>query len=107
MAKRPPPLGAEGQGSQSLSLRREVHVPRAKPGVVRVTFCPKPFGPIPDRDNAIAAFQGGSRWDRRRLGVNDRDMIVTHEFGNRCKDGAVIVDILPVEATVSFPGIIG
>ena len=29
----------------------------AKPGVVRVTFCPKPFGPIPDRDNAIAAFK--------------------------------------------------
>ena len=27
------------------------------------------------------------------MGVNDRDLIVTYEMGNRCKDGAVIVEI--------------
>jgi len=76
----------------------------AKPGVVRVTFCPKSRGPFPDRDNAIAAFKAAQDGIADALGVNDRDLIFTHEFGDRCKDGGVIVDIMPAEATVPFRG---
>ena len=63
------------------------------PGAVRVTFCPKPLGPMPDRDNCIAAFKAGQDGIADALGVNDRDLTVSHVFGDRCKDGAVIVEV--------------
>lgn len=67
----------------------------AAPGVIRVTFCPKPFGPMPDKDNCIAAFKAGQDGIADALKVNDRDLVFVHEFGGRCKEGAVIVEILP------------
>ena len=65
----------------------------AKVGPIRVTFCPKPKGQVPDMDNCIAAFKAGQDGLADAMGVNDRDLIVTYEMGNRCKDGAVIVEI--------------
>ncbi len=79
----------------------------AKPGVVRITFCPKPFGPLPDKDNCISAFKAGQDGIADALGVNDRDLIVTHEFGSRCRDGGVIVDIIPTVVEIPFRGSIG
>lgn len=81
-------------------------VGRADPGLIRVTFCPKPFGPMPDKDNCIAAFKAGQDGIADALGVNDRDLIVTHEFGDRCKNGAVIVDIMPETVAIEFRGVI-
>lgn len=63
-------------------------------GPVRVTFCPKSKGPAPDLDNAIAAFKSGQDGIADALGVNDRDLSVSYAFGERCKDGAVIVEIM-------------
>lgn len=61
---------------------------------LRVTFCPKPKGPAPDMDNAIAAFKSGQDGLADVWRINDRDMRITHDMGDRCKDGAVIVEIL-------------
>lgn len=61
---------------------------------LRVTFCPKPKGPLPDLDNCIAAFKAGQDGLADALRVNDRNLRVTHEFGDRCKDGGVIVEIM-------------
>lgn len=79
-------------------------VGNAQPGLVRVTFCPKSRGPIPDKDNCIAAFKAGQDGIADAFGVNDRDLTVVHEFGDRCKDGGVIVDILPFETRIPFRG---
>ncbi len=76
----------------------------AKPGVIRVTFCPKPTGPMPDKDNCIAAFKAGQDGIADALKVNDRDLTVIHEMGGRCKDGGVIVEFLPLETTIPFRG---
>lgn len=65
----------------------------AKPGPVHLVYCPRPFGPVPDRDNFIAAFKSGQDGLADAMGINDRDMVVTYELGGRCKDGAVIVEI--------------
>jgi hypothetical protein len=64
-------------------------------GEVRVTFCPKSRGPLPDRDNCISAFKAGQDGIADALRVNDRDLTVKHFMGERCKDGAVIVEICP------------
>lgn len=76
----------------------------AEPGIIRVAFCPKSKGPFPDKDNCIAAFKAGQDGIADALNVNDRDLTVTYEFGERCKDGAVIVDIIPLEKTIPFLG---
>lgn len=62
-------------------------------GPIRVTYCPKPLGPTPDLDNCIAAFKAAQDGLADAFGVNDRDLIVTYRMGERCKDGAVIVEI--------------
>jgi crossover junction endodeoxyribonuclease RusA len=65
----------------------------AKTGPIRVTFCPKPRGVYPDMDNCIAAFKAAQDGIADALKVNDRDLTVTYAFGERCKYGAVIVEI--------------
>lgn len=44
-------------------------------------------------DNCIAAFKAGQDGLADALGVNDRDLTVNYEMGDRCKDGGVIVDV--------------
>lgn len=65
----------------------------AKPAPIRVTFCPKSRGPVPDDDNCIAAFKSARDGIADAMGINDREMIVKYEMGGRCKDGAVIVEV--------------
>lgn len=60
---------------------------------IRVTFCPKSRGPKPDMDNCIAACKALQDGLADALRVNDRDLTVTYHMGERCKDGAVIVEI--------------
>ena len=65
----------------------------AELGPIRVTFCPKPRGVYPDMDNCIAAFKAAQDGIADALKVNDRDLTVTYAMGERCKYGAVIVEI--------------
>ena len=99
-----PHWAAKAKATKAYRFAVKCLVGNAEPGVVRITFCPKSRGPIPDRDNCIAAFKAGQDGIADALGVNDRDLIFTHEFGDRCKDGGVIVDILPVETRIPFRG---
>lgn len=64
------------------------------PVPLRVTFCPKPRGPYPDMDNAIAAFKAAQDGIADVWWVNDRTLNITYEMGDRCKDGGVIVEIM-------------
>ena len=85
----------KSKATKAYRFAAKVKLLKATVGPIRVTFCPKAMGPMPDMDNCIAAFKAGQDGIADALGVNDRDLIVTHEMGGRCKDGAVIVEILP------------
>lgn len=99
-----PHWAAKAKATKAYRFAAKCLVGNAEPGVIRITFCPKSRGPLPDMDNAIAAFKAGQDGIADALGVNDRDLIFTHEFGDRCKDGGVIVDIVPLATTVEFRG---
>lgn len=99
-----PHWAAKAKATKAYRFAAKCKTLGAEIGVIRVTFCPKPFGPMPDRDNCIAAFKAGQDGIADALGINDRDLTVIHEFGDRCKDGGVIVDILPLEKAVELRG---
>ncbi|WP_226552959.1 hypothetical protein [Celeribacter naphthalenivorans] len=58
---------------------------------------------MPDLDNAVASFKAGQDGLADALGVNDRDLngSITHLIGDRCKDGAVIVEVQEMRGDVS------
>lgn len=64
------------------------------PFSVRLIFCPIGRGPNPDLDNVIASFKAGQDGLADALRVNDRELVVTHEMGDRCKSGSVIVEVI-------------
>lgn len=99
-----PHWAAKAKATKAYRFAAKCLVGNAEPGLIRITFCPKSRGPIPDRDNCIAAFKAGQDGIADALKVNDRDLTVIHEMGGRCKDGGVIVDILPLENTVELRG---
>ena len=88
-----PHWSAKARATRSYRQWAKLAANGAKPGRVHLIFCPKPFGPAPDRDNAIAAFKAGFDGLADAMGINDRNLKFTDEIGNRCKDGAVIVEI--------------
>ena len=88
-----PHWSAKARATRSYRQWAKLAANTAKPGPVRLIFCPKPMGPLPDMDNCIAASKALQDGLADAMGVNDRDLIVTYEMGSRCKDGAVIVEI--------------
>ena len=88
-----PHWSAKARATRSYRWTTKLAANGSKPGPIRVTFCPKPFGPMPDMDNCIAAFKAGQDGLADAMGVNDRELRFTYEMGDRCKDGAVIVEI--------------
>ena len=88
-----PHWSAKARATRSYRWMTKIAANGAKPGKVHLILCPKPFGPVPDRDNFISACKSCQDGLADAMGVNDRDLIVTYEMGNRCKDGAVIVEI--------------
>lgn len=96
-----PHWAAKAKATKAYRFAAKVLLCGADVGPVRVTFCPKSRGPIPDMDNCIAASKALQDGLADALGVNDRDLTVTYEMGERCKDGAVIVEILRAESGVS------
>lgn len=59
---------------------------------LKVIFHPKARGPVPDKDNCIAAFKAGQDGLADALRVNDRDLNVTHEI-SAVRSGSVVVEI--------------
>ena len=88
-----PHWSAKARATRSYRFMAKLAANGAKPGPVHLVFCPRPFGPAPDLDNCIAAFKAGQDGLADAMGVNDRDLTFTYVIGNRCKEGAVIVEI--------------
>lgn len=62
---------------------------------LRVTFCPPSGWRTGDMDNLIARFKAGQDGLADTLQVNDAKLRVQHHLGDRCKSGAVVVEINP------------
>lgn len=62
---------------------------------LRVTFCPPSGWRTGDLDNLIARFKAGQDGLADTLQVNDAKLRVQHHLGDRCKSGAVVVEINP------------
>lgn len=90
-----PHWAAKAKATSAYRFCAKAMLLNASVGPIRVTFCPKSKGPIPDRDNCTAAFKAGQDGIADALRVNDRDLSISYAFGERCKDGAVIVEIIP------------
>lgn len=65
------------------------------PTLIVVTFCPKSKGPMPDDDNRDASFKAARDGIAEALGVNDRTLKFRFQFGERSKNGGVIVEADP------------
>lgn len=77
-----------------LAMEAGVHLRKGAVGL-RVTFHAKRFGPLPDRDNCIAAFKAGQDGLADALRVNDRDLTVSHTLSaERAVGGMVVVEVL-------------
>ena len=88
-----PHWSAKARATRSYRHMTKLCANGAKAGPIRLTFCPKPLGPKPDLDNCIAASKALADGLADAMGVNDRELRFTYELGDRCKDGAVIVEI--------------
>ena len=88
-----PHWSAKARATRSYRFTAKCFALGAEVGPVTLTFCPKPLGPKPDLDNCIAASKALADGLADAMGVNDRELRFTYELGDRCKDGAVIVEI--------------
>ena len=92
-----PHWSAKARATRSYRHWAKLAANGAQPGKVHLVFCPRPLGPKPDLDNCVAAFKAGFDGLADAMGINDRDLRFSFEMGDRCKDGAVIVEITPVD----------
>ena len=88
-----PHWSAKARATRSYRHWTKMAANGAKAGPIRLPFCPKPLGQKPDLDNCIAAAKALQDGLADAMGVNDRELRFTYEMGDRCKDGAVIVEI--------------
>lgn len=63
----------------------------AHPVRILVTLYPKPRGPLPDRDNAIAACKAYFDGIADATGGDDRHFHHAIQFGERCEHGKIVV----------------
>ena len=87
---------AQKRAAYALALEagwHKVSVPDGADISVSLTFCPPPRGPVPDLDNALTAQKGALDALAAVLRVNDRRFRISIQAGDRCRDGAVIVQI--------------
>lgn len=80
----------------------KIDVPAGASLHMRLTYCPPSVGGLPDDDNVLTAHKGARDAFADVLGINDRAIRGTAVLGNRCKDGAVIVD-MEIVAETSIP----
>lgn len=75
------------------------------PFLVHVTFHPINRGPVPDKDNLIAAFKAGQDGLAQALGVDDREFNdrLTHSIGDRSPQGEVVIDVVCETEGLSIP----
>ena len=89
-------IAAQKAVARGLALEAGWHkfrIPADGPIAVRLTFCPPSRGVVPDLDNALTAQKGALDALADVLGVNDRRFFILIERGDRCRDGAVIVEM--------------
>lgn len=87
---------AQKRAAYALALEagwHKVSVPDGADIRVSLTFCPPPRGPVPDLDNALTAHKGALDALAAVLRVNDRRFRISIQAGDRCRDGAVLVEI--------------
>ena len=87
---------AQKRAAYALALEagwHKVSVPDGADIRVSLTFCPPPRGPVPDLDNALTAQKGALDALAAVLRVNDRRFWISIQAGDRCRDGAVIVEM--------------
>lgn len=66
----------------------------AVPARLVFTIRPKPTGPVPDKDNIVAACKALQDGIAAALSLNDRELDTPRIIiGERCKGGAVIVEV--------------
>ena len=89
----------KGYRFTAASLARSAgwHMLNSVPGRIVITFCPPSAWRTGDKDNLIARFKAGQDGLADALRVNDANLndAITHHIGERCKDGAVRVEINP------------
>ena len=88
-------IKAQKRTAHALALEagwHKVSIPDG-PIAVRLTFCPPSRGVVPDLDNALTAQKGALDALAAVLGVDDRRFAISIERGERCRDGAVLVEI--------------
>ena len=89
-------IAAQKAVARGLALEagwHKVSVPDGADIRVSLTFCPPPRGPVPDLDNALTAQKGALDALAAVLRVNDRRFRISIQAGDRCRDGAVIVEM--------------
>ena len=87
---------AQKRAAYALALEagwHKVSVPDGADIRVSLTFCPPSRGVVPDLDNALTAQKGALDALADVLGVDDRRFAIIIERGDRCRDGAVLVEI--------------
>ena len=67
-----PHWASKAKATQAYRFAAKVQLRNAALGPIRITFCPKSRGPMPDMDNCIASFKAGQDGIADALGVNDR-----------------------------------
>ena len=91
-------IAAQKAVARGLALEAGWHKFRIDgPIAVRLTFCPPSRGVVQDLDNALTAQKGALDALADVLGVDDRRFAISIERGERCRDGAVIVEMGVVE----------
>lgn len=74
------------------TLAEKIRVPSEGSIKVYATFRPKPSGPLPDADNAIASLKPSFDGIAEALGINDQRFIPQPvSFGPRIKGGSVSI----------------
>ena len=94
--KRAALIKAQKRTAHALALEagwHKVSIPDGADLRVSLTFCAPSRGAVPDIDNALTAQKGALDALADVLGVDDRRFAISIERGERCKDGAVIVQI--------------
>lgn len=71
----------------------KIDVPAGASLHMHLTYCPPSVGGVPDDDNVITASKGARDALADVLGVDDRRITCSARLGERCKGGAVIVDM--------------
>ncbi|WP_283177886.1 hypothetical protein [Gemmobacter sp. 24YEA27] len=103
-------IGKQKEDATKRAWEAGLHLVRIPDGVdipLHLTICPPTAGGWPDDDNVIAAQKGALDALAAVLKVNDRRFRIQEPIrGERCKGGAVIVEIRPALVLIPHEGVV-